>query len=196
MPTSEQRSPAPTSPSPLNGDFIPGRYAGLVRGVVNVVIGTLAAGASERLAVGDTRGAVITAAVDGGIIIADALATAYIARRQRRIALLDEFSNVDTTGTNGSSAVVQSANNFVNTDVALTVTLSAFSNSNNATYGGFANWGGDPLNTGSGFTQVSKDTSVDTVLTEFKNTNDTTVDADGGGANQEIGGIAVEIKSQ
>jgi len=108
---------------------------------------------------------------------------------------LDEFSNVDISGTNGSGAVVQSANNYVNTGASLVVSLSTFSNSLNASYGGFANWGGDPLNTGSGFTQVGKDTTNDTVLTEFKPSNDTTVDADGGGVSQQIGGIAVEIKA-
>lgn len=86
MPAPEQKQ-IPTSPLPLIGDFMPGRYRGLMRGVVNVVIGTIALGAGERLAVGDTRGAGITAAVDGGIILADAIATGLIARRERRIAL-------------------------------------------------------------------------------------------------------------
>ena len=81
----EQRLP---SPSPLNrGDFETGRSSGLFRGAVNFVIGGFALIAGDRLAVGDMRGAGITAAIDGGIIVADAVATAYIARRQRRMAL-------------------------------------------------------------------------------------------------------------
>ncbi len=108
---------------------------------------------------------------------------------------LEELSGTDTSGTNGSGAVVQSANGFVNTGTSLTVNLASFASTSNATFGTFANWGGDPLNIGSGFTQVAKNTTLDTVLSEFKSTNDTTVDADGGGVSQQIGGVAVEIKA-
>ena len=77
MPPEQRPSFAPNaSEKPMSG-----RLSGLTRGVINVVIGTLAAGAGERLAVGDTRGAGIIAAVDGGIIVADAIATGLITRR-------------------------------------------------------------------------------------------------------------------
>lgn len=75
------------SPSPRGSkDAISARSSTVVRGVVNLVIGTIALGAGERLAVGDTRGASIAAAVDGAIIVADAIATGLITRRANRIA--------------------------------------------------------------------------------------------------------------
>ena len=46
-------------------------------------------------------------------------------------AVLLEFDGMDTSGTNGSGAIVQSATNKVTSANALTVTLSAFGSSNN-----------------------------------------------------------------
>jgi len=111
---------------------------------------------------------------------------------------LDEFTGMDTTGTNGSGAIVQSVSNFdasatVNT---LTVTLAAFSDTNNATWGSFGSSNSDTLNVGSGFTSISEFGSSDLnihALMEFKATNDTTVDMSAT-TNQELGGIGIEIK--
>jgi hypothetical protein len=69
-----------------------GRLSGVTRGVINLVIGTLALGVGERLAAGDTKAAGIVAAVDGGIILADAIATGLIARRERRTALQQQVT--------------------------------------------------------------------------------------------------------
>lgn len=112
---------------------------------------------------------------------------------------LDEFSGIDTSGTNGSGAIVQSA---VNQDTgavsSLTVTLGAFSSASNATYGAFAA-SGYAFTEGSGFTRLYRypdSTGSDDLssITEWKSTNDTSVDASIGGDTSEMGGIAAEIK--
>jgi hypothetical protein len=51
---------------------------------------------------------------------------------------VDEFAGVDTSGTNGSGAVVQSNTNVTDSNTALTVSLAAFANASNASYGAFA----------------------------------------------------------
>lgn len=116
---------------------------------------------------------------------------------------IDSFSGIDTGGTNGSAAVVQSATNKDETLSAttLTVTLAAFGSSSNATYGYFAaTTGGNSFTVGSGFSSVSTsgtnavEVACDTV-TEFRNDNDTSVDATISASGGQLGGIAVEIKA-
>lgn len=113
---------------------------------------------------------------------------------------LEEVSGIDTSGTNGSGAIVQSATNFDDTATAstLTVTLGAFSNTNNATFGSFANGFGLATPTvGSGFTKLGEQADGNNdikVLTEWKSTNDTTVDINWGDTS-ELGGIAIEIRA-
>lgn len=115
--------------------------------------------------------------------------------------ILDEASGMDTTGTNGSGAVVQSVTNKDETGTAtsLTVTLAAFGSADNATYGSFGWDGSTSTGTqGSGFTllKTQNDTGTDiSSLTEFKNTNDTSVDATFSPAVGVVGGIAIEIKA-
>lgn len=112
-----------------------------------------------------------------------------------------QYTGMDTTGTDGSGAIVQSVTN--NTAGAnatsLTITLAAFASSNNATAGGF----GIPLNTaalpaaGSGFTatgQVNQSTPNLSIGSEFNAGNDTTVDMNAGAASIPWAGIATEIK--
>lgn len=111
-----------------------------------------------------------------------------------------EYTGMDTTGTNGSGAIVQSAKNAsVGTATSLTVTLAAFSSTNNATAGGF----GFPLNTaglpnaGSGFTRTGQRNQASPNLSigsEFRSDNDTTVDMDSSSSSIPWVGIAVEIK--
>lgn len=113
---------------------------------------------------------------------------------------IDQFSNVDTSGTNGSGAVVQSAVNdagTAGTANSLTVTLGAFSNTNNATYGVFANDGPNVWTVGSGYSSISTWAGTDTDgLSEFKSTNSTTVDGTFSNVvGIRAGGIAVEIKA-
>lgn len=113
---------------------------------------------------------------------------------------LDEASGMDTSGTNGSGAIVQSATNKEDAGDGgiLTVTLSAFASTNNATFGAFA---GDPgtgtVTVGSGFTKLgTKDTATMNLGTEYKNSNDTSVDATFDAvAGTSSGGVAIEIKA-
>lgn len=108
-------------------------------------------------------------------------------------------SGVDISGTNGSGAIVQSATNKDEAGgTSLTVTLAAFGNSGNATFGAFAigDFGITPT-VGSGFTMLGQSNigsgnGVD-CFTEYKSTNDTSVDMDFGVALS--GGIAIEIKA-
>ena len=50
---------------------------------------------------------------------------------------IQEFANVDTSGTNGSGAIVQTVSNTA-TATSVTVTLAAFGATDNATYGAFS----------------------------------------------------------
>jgi hypothetical protein len=110
---------------------------------------------------------------------------------------IDQFSGVDTSGTNGSGAIVQSVPAKDETPpTSLTVTLSAFSNANNATYGAFAESNGYVQSAGSGFTELaSPEASVQIgALTEWKSGEDTSVDYSITSASG-VGGIAIEIKA-
>lgn len=106
-----------------------------------------------------------------------------------------ELSSVDTGGTNGANAIVQSAtDNTENT--TLTVTLGAFSSLSNATFGAVVvNASSPDITAGSGFTQIAE-TAVETIgiQTQYKLTNDTSVDWTHNESN-DIVGIAAEIKS-
>lgn len=117
-------------------------------------------------------------------------------------AVIDQITGMDTSGTNGSGAIVQSANNYdaSATVTSLAVTLAGFGSSNNATYGTFANgYGGATATVGSGFTkygEVADSGSTIKLVSEFKTANDTSVDFSvGAGEASEIGGIAIEIKA-
>lgn len=115
---------------------------------------------------------------------------------------INQFSGVDTSGTNGSGAIVQSATARATDSgglvTSLTVTLSAFGSSNNATFGCFANadssW---TRSVGSGFTSLSDSTTagINGHLTEWKSTNDTSVDITFS-SQSGVGGVAVEIKAE
>lgn len=119
---------------------------------------------------------------------------------QNEIAWAIHQSNneVDTTGTNGSGAVVQSVTNTGNSTTP-SATLAAFGSTNNATYGAFGlTVGANSVAGGSGFTEL---TTINegapfqfTLFTEYRSDNDTSVDASTGGA-ADWGVIALEIKS-
>lgn len=107
--------------------------------------------------------------------------------------VIDQFANVDTTGTNGSGAVVQSATNSdTSTTTSLTVTLAAFGSINNATYGGFRS--GSAISAGSGFTIVGSDGVSEYESSEFRNDNATSVNATWASDPSFHAGIAAEIK--
>lgn len=111
---------------------------------------------------------------------------------------VDEFSSVDTGGTNGSGAIVQSAtadNGGGNSST--TVTLAAFGSADNAAFGAFASYSADAYGAGSGFSvlaNVDAGGSWDKLrgFAEWRDSNDTSVDAT---QSYSAGsGVAVEIK--
>lgn len=108
-----------------------------------------------------------------------------------------EFSGIDTSGTNGSGAIVQSVTNRNDSVTTVTATLGTFSNANNATYGAFGagDGGGVPRTwtPGTGFTELH-DTGAEfaSIGTMWQAANDTTVDSTAS-ASTNIGAIAVEI---
>jgi hypothetical protein len=106
-----------------------------------------------------------------------------------------EFAGVATSGTNGSGAVRQAVTNQANTVDNLTVTLSAFGDPSNATYGAFAQTNLTAFAVGTGFTQIHEENAGTKPMlkTEWKNSNDTTVDASTTGTNGDWGGIGIEI---
>lgn len=110
---------------------------------------------------------------------------------------VDEFTNMDTSGTNGSGAIVQSVANSTTGATSLTVTLAAFGDTNNATYGAFTHAVfNEDISVGSGFTQLADTftTNVFGVFTEFKDTNDTSVDASWT-TSDRAAGVGIEIKN-
>ena len=110
---------------------------------------------------------------------------------------ISEFSPVDTGGTNGSAAIVQSLV-ALGLSAAALVTLSAFSDVGNATYGALAHQTADTETIGAGFNLLGRSTTavpVTTISTFWKDSNDTTVDATWTDATQKWGIIGVEIKA-
>lgn len=114
---------------------------------------------------------------------------------------LDEVTGMDTSGTNGSGAIVQVINRIDETEptpATLIVTLAAFGSANNATYGAFAfgTGGGDVLSAGTGFTELAHTSGASLIgISEWRVDNDTTVDATDSVVGGEIGGIAIEIRA-
>lgn len=105
----------------------------------------------------------------------------------------------EVTGHNTTTPVVQAANNQSQSNVtSLTATLAAFANANNPTFGAFGDPGSIVPVAGSGFYDVgaARDRTENSVSvnTEFKPTNDTTVDWSFATA-LEIGCIGVEINA-
>lgn len=110
-----------------------------------------------------------------------------------------EFDGVDTTGTNGSGAIVQSVTGGVNPDTyGWSITLGAFGNANNAAYGAFTSTNAT-MTAGTGFTLLGNASNAapqSKLATEWQATQNTTVAI--GYSNPPntgvVRGIAVEIK--
>lgn len=112
---------------------------------------------------------------------------------------VSEFGNVDTGGTNGSAAVVQSATNRGDDNTGtVTVTLGAFSSADNATDGAFAQATNDTFGPGTGFTEIHDVSAgageANALQTEWRSDNDTSVDSVLNDIAYKWAGIAMEIK--
>lgn len=113
-----------------------------------------------------------------------------------------EFTGVDTSGSNGSGAVVQSVSAQGETGNTpphdMSVTLASFSDVNNATVGGVGCASGYNNAVGSGFSVIHNDTFLVSrnIVTEYKLTNDTTVEISNTDTTYlAYGIIALEIKN-
>jgi len=114
---------------------------------------------------------------------------------------IEQFGGVDTSGTNGSGAVVQSVTGSANNSPAatgLSIPLAALGDPTNATAGGFSNRvnSATSISAGASYTAftgaayAAPDTSI---VAEWRATGSTTVNVTQS-AVSHIGGIAVEIK--
>lgn len=111
--------------------------------------------------------------------------------------ILSEFDGVVTTGTDGADAVVQSNGTNSASATSLSVTLSAFADAGNATFGAFGHRNSDAVTGGSGFTEIADvlGTGPDSgSQTEWRADNDTSVDASWTNATVCVA-VAVEIKA-
>lgn len=108
---------------------------------------------------------------------------------------LSEFTGIDTSGTNGSGAIVQSGSNEAAApNSSLTVTLSAMSSTDNASYGVMREGAGNAVNEGSGFTELSE-VGVEGAQTQAEwKLNDNTVDWSYSSSAGASIGAACEIK--
>lgn len=109
-----------------------------------------------------------------------------------------EFGNIKTTGVNGADAVVQSnTGQNTGTQTTLSIALAAFASANNATYGGIRRSPTTGATVGSGFTELGIDTANSaTVATEWKNSNDTSVDWTWASDSSTNMAVALEIAFQ
>ncbi len=113
--------------------------------------------------------------------------------------VISEHAGIDTTGTNGSGAIGNTASNSdTGTNTGLTVTLAAFGSVNNATYGAFRTEDTSvaKIVPGSGFTEIGEwggDNGAGDIEAEFKATNDTSVDASWASTDSVAEGVAAEI---
>jgi hypothetical protein len=125
---------------------------------------------------------------------AGALTIDFAGQTQQTISwAVIQLNKADASGTNGANAFVQAAvNNYNGIASGLTVTLGAFSNTNNATLGIFGTDSDQSYTTGSGFSSV---VHVNKLFVEFQATNNTSVAAGwSNGANAAVG-IGLEIKA-
>lgn len=110
-----------------------------------------------------------------------------------------EFQGMDTGGSEGSAAVIQDVTFQDQNTSTPSITMSAFGDPQNATFGCFANRRIDGAWTaGSGFTQLHDQSSggaLVTFTTQWKNTNDLSVDATHSGSTASTAGIGIEIKA-
>ena len=106
---------------------------------------------------------------------------------------VSEYSGIDTGGTNGANAVRNPTTN-TGSSTSPNVTLPAFADAANGTYGAFAYNDNTPVpSAGSGFTAIhTQQIETETLFTEWRADNDTSVDCSLS-TSKGWGGIALEI---
>lgn len=110
---------------------------------------------------------------------------------------VDQFTNVDPGGANGANAVVQSATQTTTgSSTGITVTLGAFSNTNNATYGMVGTDQTPGISVGGSFSSLNHQTgSGGESSAEWAVSNQTSVNWTWGSASLTATAVAVEIKA-
>src|SRR5690606_3435411 len=106
----------------------------------------------------------------------------FSSQYQDEIAILvDEISNVSTSGSEGSEARAQAITSVdtSGTNTSMNISLSPFASPQNATYGSFGSNGSGTTTAGSGFLKINEETSnSDPIVrstSEFVGANNTTV---------------------
>lgn len=108
-----------------------------------------------------------------------------------------EFGGVDTSGTNGSGAVAQSATNNGDAVSSLTVTLAAFGSGNGAA-AAFGTSNNLATNPDTGWTEIHDLTYATpgrSLETQWRADNDTSAVGTPSAGTPDMGGIAIEIKA-
>jgi hypothetical protein len=101
-----------------------------------------------------------------------------------------EFTGVDTSGTNGSGAVVQSPTNTLNNGTSLTVTLAAFAAAENGAFGAVISYNNRTVTHEAGWTELDTDGSQ--LHAQWRADNDTTCTFTLS-STDDAGAVAVEI---
>lgn len=112
--------------------------------------------------------------------------------------IIAECTGVDTSGTNGSGAVVQSDANLQEPGTGLTLSLAAFGSASNATFATFAIQNAAAITNEGGWTELAEEQVTEagnnqTVQAQWINANDTSPSASW--ASIDAAGIAIEIKA-
>lgn len=110
---------------------------------------------------------------------------------------VSDVGGVDTGGTNGSAAIVQTATATDSAVTSLIITLGAFGSGDNATAGGFIHDTNEATVQGTGFTLLGSAGHANPnrgIGSEWRADNATSVDASWA-SSSNCGGIAVEIKA-
>lgn len=109
---------------------------------------------------------------------------------------ITQFSNTKVSGTGGSSSVVQNATNSANSGATgYTVTLAAFSSTNNATFSCVSKEATNNVSPGTGYTELGEATATGfDIESMWRSDNNTTPNASFiGSGGDAYGAIAVEI---
>ena len=110
---------------------------------------------------------------------------------------VDQLNKAKISGTNGSDAIVQvNSTDSTASNTSLTTTLGAFSNINNATYGGFYCDGTPGAAAGTGFTRLAIHQDHGEIASEFAGDNRTAVTMTWGSEGSPKIIMGLEISAQ
>jgi hypothetical protein len=105
---------------------------------------------------------------------------------------ITEITGVDTSGSNGSGAVVQSNSN-AQAGTSLSISLNAFGSASNGTFATAYSWAGNQVTPEAGWSELTDGNTVDRPQTMWRANNDTTPSWTF--SSDAVGGIAVEIRA-